>query len=59
LSSKFSTSANTEFLDPILQIMGLEEKLARGSQIFNSAMDDGGITSPLLRDAGSETQKSG
>jgi len=44
LSSKFSTSAQTEFLDPILQIMGLGKKLARGSQILNSALDDGVTT---------------
>jgi len=40
LSSKFSTAAHTEFLDPILQIMDFGEKLARGSPILNSALDD-------------------
>jgi len=44
LSSKFLTSANTEFLDPILQIMVLGEKLARGPQILNSALGDRGTT---------------
>jgi len=44
LSSKFSTSAHTEYLDPILQIMGLGEKLARDSRILNSALDDGETT---------------
>jgi len=44
MSSKFSTSAHTEFLDLILQILDLGEKLARGSQILNLALDDGGLT---------------
>jgi len=44
LSFKFSTSAYTEFLDPILQIMGLGEKSARASQILHSALDDGDTT---------------
>jgi len=38
------TSAHTEFLDPILQIIGLGEKLTRGSQILNSALDDDDTT---------------
>jgi len=31
-------------LDLILQIMGLGEKLSRGSKIFNLALDDGVTT---------------